>query len=209
MVKVKIKKDERRISYDSEKFMWEADIDFDKFKEDIIIKGTTRELTDEERSNVIIAILNTHFFCKSSNYIPKLYLYKLKNRGLEKYEEKKQKSKSYSMLSEYIIELPKADKENVVISNLKTLYLNLRLEVKEAKEEKRTLSSVPFEIYGNLFEYHNYLRIMQNIKEEFEYALSKIYGKKLTIGFDGPRDQDGDKKRKISVILEEADKEAK
>lgn len=70
---VKINRSSSEIKYDDNKNMWSADIIFDVYQRAIYIYGTSRTLTETERSNVITEILNKFFF----NYMYKINLRKL------------------------------------------------------------------------------------------------------------------------------------
>ncbi|MBO5477695.1 MAG: hypothetical protein J6A15_08095 [Clostridia bacterium] len=59
---VKINRSSSEIKYDDDKNMWSADMIFDIPQRSINIYGTTRTLTENERSNIITEILNRFFF---------------------------------------------------------------------------------------------------------------------------------------------------
>lgn len=203
---VTVNREEGIIKYNSDKFKWEAEIEFDKYNDEIVIKNTTRELTDEERADIIIAILNKYYFGHTTNYTPYLYKYKLKNRGKEKYEEKNEYRKSYSIFMEYLLELPVNKNENKLLGVFRSLITNIRLEVKEAKLEKREFDAVPFVVEGCLFDYHCFIRIINNLKEEFNSFLSKVYGSPVKIILETEKNENinGNKSRILKVGFEEA-----
>lgn len=107
---------------------------------------------------------------------------KLKNRNLDKNEELNIKEKSYSMLAETIIQLPRNIGENETITEFRNIYFNLKLAVEEAKVNKKILvDDTDYNFYGNYVNYKKYSKVLSNLIPEFEYALSKLYGKKLEI----------------------------
>lgn len=179
---VNINRSSSEIKYDDDKNMWSADIIFDVYQKSIYLYGTTRTLTDVERSNIITEILNKFFF----NYINKInlkdylyfednvYLCKLKNRGLEKKEELKQQGTSYSILGETIMELPKHPLENSIISDIRNIYLYLKLAVEEGiQKNSMVFDSIPFEFEGDSHRYKRMLKILEELIPEFEDYLTK------------------------------------
>ncbi len=61
---VSISKSTSEIKYDDEVNMWYADIIFNVYDKNILIYGTTRKLTDKERSDIITELLNKYYFRK-------------------------------------------------------------------------------------------------------------------------------------------------
>ena len=190
---VNINRSSSEIKYDDDKNMWSADIIFDVYQKSIYLYGTTRALTKTERSNIITEILNRFFF----NYINKVnlkdylyfednvYLCKLKNRGLEKKEELKQQGMSYSILGESIIELPKHPLENSIISDIRTIYLHLKLAVEEGiKTNSMVFDSIPFEFEGDSYRYKRMLKILEELIPEFQEALSQLLCGKVIISIN-------------------------
>jgi len=179
---VKINRSSSEIKYDDDKNMWSADIIFDVYQKSIYLYGTTRTLTEVERSNIITEILNRFFF----NYINKInlkdylyfednvYLCKLKNRGLEKNEELKKQGMSYSILGESIIELPKHPLENSIITDIRNIYFYLKLAVEEGiKTNSMVFDSIPFEFEGDSHRYKRMLKILEELIPEFEDYLTQ------------------------------------
>ncbi len=113
-------------------------------------------------------------------------IYKLKNRGLGKKEEKKIKEISYSMLGEDIIELPKNDFECEKISEFRSIYLNLKIAVEDAKIEKKILNDdIKFKFEGTILDFKKYRKILDDLIPEFSHSLSKLYGRDICIKYSG------------------------
>lgn len=86
------------------------------------------------------------------------------------------------MLGEDIIELPKNESECKEISEFRSLYLNLKIAVEEAKREKRALNdTVDFIFEGTFLEWSRYNKILNDLTPEFIDSLSKLYGKTINI----------------------------
>lgn len=70
---VKINRSSNEIKYDDNISIWSADIIFEVNQKAVYIYGTSKALSDTERSNIITEILNKFFF----NFMEKLNLRKL------------------------------------------------------------------------------------------------------------------------------------
>ena len=184
MNSVKILKSSGEIFYDDNKNYWKADISTNIPNREINIFGTTRELTAEERSNIITQILNKFCF---GNYLDKerdIYLCKLKNRGMSKKEEQNIEDMSYSILGEYIIELPQNSDANPIVKDMRNLFINMRVWVKESLNRKEKIScTLPFKIYGKKREMKIFLNMFNSIKNEFEYYFFFFFGKEVEIKY--------------------------
>ncbi len=62
MSRIYINKSSSLIEYDDDNTAWTAEVIFDSEKKEVLLLGTTRCLTDIERSNIITEILNKYFF---------------------------------------------------------------------------------------------------------------------------------------------------
>lgn len=119
---------------------------------------------------------------------------------MDKKQENNLKERAYSMLGETIIELKKNDEECKKIAEFRAIYLNLRLEIREAQNEKRKLDdTVEFEFNGSAIEYNKYKRVLNELIPEFEDALSKMYNKKIQLNYFRIK-----KANKIIFTLQEA-----
>ncbi len=128
--------------------------------------------------NYLINIIFGNYLNREDN----IYLCKLKNRGLNKKEELKVNDISYSILAEDIIELPQNSDENEIVKSIRNIYINLKLEVDEAKRSNTILnSSIPFEYVGNMKEYRKIIKLFSQITHEIEYYFSKILNRKVKI----------------------------
>lgn len=182
---VKINKSSGLIEYDDNKnTFWEGDIIFRSNEKDIVILGSAHKLSAEERSNIITEILNKYFFGNYINRDDYIYMYKLKNRNAEKREEDNMTGKSFPILSETIIELPKNIEEDERITQFRNIYMHLKLAVKEAmQKDKDILDDIDYEFYGTILEYRRYKSILNNLIPDFEYSLSNLCGRKLEIEY--------------------------
>ncbi len=139
-------------------------------------------LTDIERSNIIVKILNKYYFGNYLDYEEDIYLCKLKNRGLSKKEEQNLEEMSFSILGEYVIELPQAENANPIVKDIRCLFINLRIYIDEAIKNKSKISyTLPFKIYSEKRDVKKFLKIINNIKMEFEYYFFKMTGKNIQI----------------------------
>lgn len=181
---VKINKSIGLIEYDDNSNCWEADIIFRTDVKDIVLLGTAHKLTSEERSNIITEILNKYYFGNYINRDSYLYMYKLKNRNEEKSEENNTIGKSFPILAETIIELPKNVEENKNITQLRSIYKYLKLAVEEAlSDNKSVIDDIDYEFSGTYFEYRRYKTIIKNLLPDFEYYLTQMYGNKIKIEY--------------------------
>lgn len=182
MNSVKILKSSGEIYYDDNTNYWRADISFNVPNKEIIIYGTTRSLTDIERSNIIIEILNKYYFGSYLDYENDIYLCKLKNRGMSKKEEQNEEDMSYSILGEYVMELPQNDNANQMVKDIRNLFINMRIWVNESLRRKEEICcTLPFKIFGEKRELKRFLKIMKNITKEFEYYFFKMTNKEVKI----------------------------
>ena len=182
MNSVRILKSSGEIFYDDNKNYWKADISTNIPNREINIFGTTRQLSDEERSNIITEILNKFCFGNYLNSERDIYLCKLKNRGMSKKEEQNIEDMSYSILGEYIIELPQNNDANSIVKDMRNLFINIRIWVKECLNRKEKISSTPpFKVYGKKREMKIFLNMFNSIKNEFEYYFFKMTGKEIEI----------------------------
>lgn len=182
MNSVRILKSSGEIFYDDNKNYWKADISTNIPNREINIFGTTRQLSDEERSNIITEILNKFCFGNYLNSERDVYLCKLKNRGMSKKEEQNIEDMSYSILGEYIIELPQNNDANSIVKDMRNLFINIRIWVKECLNRKEKIScTLPFKIYGKKREMKIFLNMFNSIKNEFEYYFFKMTGKEIEI----------------------------
>ncbi len=180
MSNVKIDKASSYLKYENNNTSWTADIITNVYDKEIILLGTTRVLTNNERDDIITEILNKYAFGNYLNKEDGIWKCKLKNRGLEKYEEIKQNDmRSYSILTEEIVDYSKRQDDCDMLKVLRTLYLNLKIEVTENIKIKKIpqKTRLEFTFNGKKSEYKLFLDIISYIKEEFEDALSR-YAKK-------------------------------
>ena len=140
MESVKILKSSGEIFYDDNKNYWKADISWNIPCKKITIFGTTRALTDKERSNIITKLLNKFYFGNYLDYENDIYLCKLYNRDMSKKEEQDVEDMSYSILGEYILELPQSDDANQIVKDMRNLFVNMRIWVKESINRKEKIS---------------------------------------------------------------------
>lgn len=152
------------------------------------IIGTTRVLTNVERSNIITEILNKYAFGNYLNYENNVWLCKLKNRGLDKNVELSISSKSYSMIGEIVLEHKKNQKDSNMVKMLRNLYTNLKNEAveynKARKKNKDNIAfdkSISFTFYGKKYEYKYFEKIIKEIRWEFEDALSKYINHNINL----------------------------
>lgn len=181
---VKINKSSGLIEYDDNNTFWEGDIIFRSDEKDIVILGSAHKLSAEERSNIITEILNKYFFGNYINRDEYIYMYKLKNRNVEKREEENVKGRSFPILSETIIELPKNIEEDERITQFRNIYMHLKLAVKEAMQKSRyVLDDIDYDFYGTFLEHRRYKSILSNLIPDFEYSLSNLCGRKIEIEY--------------------------
>lgn len=182
---VKIDKSSGILQYDDSKVKWDADIIFDVSNKEIIIYKTTRKLTNQERNNIITKIINMYAFGNYFNNEPGILYCKLKNRGLEKKEEIFSKTKSYSIIGEEVLELPSNPDDSEIVKTLRNLYLNLKILACENKKKRKknhdAVSSLEFEIFGNRIKSNNLYKIIIDIKNEIEDAISKYINDPINI----------------------------
>lgn len=182
---VKIDKSSGILQYDDSKVKWDADIIFNVSNKEIIIYKTTRKLTNQERNNIITKIINMYAFGNYFNNEPGILYCKLKNRGLEKKEEIFSKTKSYSIIGEEVLELPSNPDDSEIVKILRNVYLNLKILACENKRKKKknhtAVSSLEFEIFGNRIKSNNLYKIIINIKNEIEDAISKYINDSINI----------------------------
>lgn len=182
MESVKILKSSGEIFYDDNKNYWKADISWNIPCKKITIFGTTRALTDKERSNIITKLLNKFYFGNYLDYENDIYLCKLYNRDMSKKEEQDVEDMSYSILGEYILELPQSDDANQIVKDMRNLFVNMRIWVKESINRKEKIScTLPFKIYGKKREMKIFLKMFNSIANEFEYYFFKMTGKEVEI----------------------------
>ena len=182
MESVKILKSGGEIFYDDNKNYWKADISWNIPCKKITIFGTTRALTDKERSNIITKLLNKFYFGNYLDYENDIYLCKLYNRDMSKKEEQDVEDMSYSILGEYILELPQSDDANQIVKDMRNLFVNMRIWVKESINRKEKIScTLPFKIYGKKREMKIFLKMFDSIAYEFEYYFFKMTGKEVEI----------------------------
>ena len=182
MESVKILKSSGEIFYDDNKNYWKADISWNIPCKKITIFGTTRALTDKERSNIITKLLNKFYFGNYLDYENDIYLCKLYNRDMSKKEEQDVEDMSYSILGEYILELPQSDDANQIVKDMRNLFVNMRIWVKESINRKEKIScTLPFKIYGKKREMKIFLKMFDSIAYEFEYYFFKTTGKEVEI----------------------------
>lgn len=182
MESVKILKSSGEIFYDDNKNYWKADISWNIPCKKITIFGTTRALTDKERSNIITKLLNKFYFGNYLDYENDIYLCKLYNRDMSKKEEQDVEDMSYSILGEYILELPQSDDANQIVKDMRNLFVNMRIWVKESINRKEKIScTLPFKIYGKKREMKIFLKMFNSIANEFEYYFFKMTGKEVQI----------------------------
>ena len=179
---VKIYKSSNYIKYDDNIDIWEGDIIFNVTKYCVDIYGTSRELNDTERSNIITEILNRYAFGSYLDREEDIYMSKLRNRGLEKYEELGLEEKySYSMLGETIIELKENEDECDAIKSLRNIYLNLKISAKEIEKGYRLRDILVFNVDSNSIEYNKLKKILLFLVPEFETGLSNITKRNMEI----------------------------
>lgn len=182
---VKIDKSSGILQYDDSKVKWDADIIFNVSNKEILIYKTTRKLTNQERNNIITKIINMYAFGNYFNNEPGILYCKLKNRGLEKKEEIFSKTKSYSIIGEEVLELPSNPDDSEIVKTLRNLYLNLKILACENKKKRKknhtAVSSLEFEIFGNRIKSNNLYKIIINIKNEIEDAISKYINDPINI----------------------------
>lgn len=195
---VKINLSSSYIEYDDGKDFWNADILYvyneQEEGKEIRIIGTTRTLTDEERNNIIIELLNKFAF---GNYLQKeyeLWKCKLKNRGLEKKVELGCKDEmSYSIIGEEVLELSGNVNDCEIVRVLREIYLNLRIQAVEYKNNleskiitayKTPWNSISFNFEGTRYEYNTICKILNSIKHEFEDAISKHINHKIILNIE-------------------------
>lgn len=182
---VKIDKSSGILQYDDSKVKWDADIIFNVSNKEILIYKTTRKLTNQERNNIITKIINMYAFGNYFNNEPGILYCKLKNRGLEKKEEIFSKTKSYSIIGEEVLELPSNPDDSEIVKILRNVYLNLKILACENKRKRKknhtAVSSLEFEIFGNRIKSNNLYKIIINIKNEIEDAISKYINDSINI----------------------------
>lgn len=179
---VKIYKSSNYIKYDDNIDIWEGDIIFNVTKYCVDIYGTSRELNDTERSIIITEILNRYAFGSYLDREEDIYMSKLRNRGLEKYEELGLEEKySYSMLGETIIELKENEDECDAIKSLRNIYLNLKISAKEIEKGYRLRDILVFNVDSNSIEYNKLKKILLFLVPEFETGLSNITKRNMEI----------------------------
>ncbi len=182
---VKIDKSSGILQYDDSKVKWDADIIFNVSNKEILIYKTTRKLTNQERNNIITKIINMYAFGNYFNNEPGILYCKLKNRGLEKKEEIFSKTKSYSIIGEEVLELPSNPDDSEIVKILRNVYLNLKILACENKRKRKknhtAVSSLEFEIFGNRIKSNNLYKIIINIKNEIEDAISKYINDPINI----------------------------
>lgn len=182
---VKIDKSSGILQYDDSKVKWDADIIFNVSNKEILIYKTTRKLTNQERNNIITKIINMYAFGNYFNNEPGILYCKLKNRGQEKKEEIFSKTKSYSIIGEEVLELPSNPDDSEIVKTLRNLYLNLKILACENKKKRKknhtAVSSLEFEIFGNRIKSNNLYKIIINIKNEIEDAISKYINDPINI----------------------------
>lgn len=184
MSNVKIDKASSYLKYENNNTSWTADIITNVYDKEIILLGTTRVLTNNERDDIITEILNKYAFGNYFNKEDGIWKCKLKNRGLEKYEEIKQNDKkSYSLITEEIVDYSKRQDDCDMLKVLRTLYLNLKIEVTENIKTMKIpqKARLEFAFCGRKSEYKLFLDIISYIKEEFEDALSRYANKNVYI----------------------------
>ncbi len=184
MSNVKIDKASSYLKYETNNTSWNADIITNVYDKEIILLGTTRALTNNERDDIIAEILNKYAFGSYFNKEEGIWKCKLKNRGLEKYEELNQNNmKSYSLLTEEIVEYSKRQDDCDMLKVLRMLYLYLKIEVTENIKIKKIpqKTRLEFTFNGKKSEYNLFFDIISFIKEEFEDALSRYANKNVYI----------------------------
>lgn len=213
---VKINLSSSYIEYDDGKDFWNADILYvyneEEKKKEIQIVGKTRILTDEERNNIITELLNTFAF---GNYLQnehELWLCKLKNRRLEKKVELGLENEmSYSIIGEEVLELSENVNDCEIVKVLRELYLNLRIQAVEYKNNlkskiitnhKTPWNSISFNFEGSRNEYKTICKILNSIKYEFEDALSKHINHKILIDIE--KSKIANRKATIQIQFKEA-----
>lgn len=203
---VKIDKSSGILQYDDSKVKWDADIIFNVSNKEIIIYKTTRKLTNQERNNIITKIINMYAFGNYFNNEPGILYCKLKNRGLEKKEEIFSKTKSYSIIGEEVLELPSNPDDSEIVKTLRNLYLNLKILACENKKKRKknhtAASSLEFEIFGNRIKSNNLYKIIINIKNEIEDAISKYINDPINI--DIIKGRTAKDKTNITFFIKEA-----
>lgn len=101
---------------------------------------------------------------------------------MDKKEELKFNGMSYSILGETIIELPKHPLENSIISDIRSIYHYLKIAVEESIMSNTTVyDNVPFVFDGDLHRYKKLMKILDELKVEFEDSLSRLLNRKVVI----------------------------
>lgn len=205
---VKIDKSSGILQYDDSKVKWDADIIFNVSNKEILIYKTTRKLTNQERNNIITKIINMYAFGNYFNNEPGILYCKLKNRGLEKKEEifSKTKTKSYSIIGEEVLELSSNPDDSEIVKILRNVYLNLKILACENKRKRKknhtAVSSLEFEIFGNRIKSNNLYKIIINIKNEIEDAISNYIN--YPINIDIIKGRTAKDKTNITFFIKEA-----
>lgn len=207
---VKIDKSSGILQYDDSKVKWDADIIFNVSNKEILIYKTTRKLTNQERNNIITKIINTYAFGNYFNSEPGILYCKLKNRGQEKKEEifskTKTKSYSYSIIGEEVLELSSNPDDSEIVKILRNVYLNLKILACENKRKRKknhtAVSFLEFEIFGNRIKSNNLYKIIINIKNEIEDAISKYINDPINI--DIIKGRTAKDKTNITFFIKEA-----
>jgi hypothetical protein len=120
-----------------------------------------------------------------------IWLCKLKNRGMEKNEELNHLANmSYSIIGEEILELSANENDCELVKCLRNLYLNLKLQAMEYKENikakidltyKTPWNYISFDFYGSRREYKQFIKIINAIQYEIEDALSKYINHQIKL----------------------------
>lgn len=204
MSSLKINKSTNFIEYTSDEVTWFADIYFNVQEREILLIGTTRNLTDNEREDIITEILSKYAF---GNYINKetdIWKCKLKNRAKEKYEERQKNKMSYSLIGEKILEYNVNHNDPSIVILLKNVYTNLKIELLDMLERKKHMSTLEFNFSGAKYEYKLCLRILDYILKEMENELSLYVDKNVTLNFVKGKYNFNEKNAKILFVIKEA-----
>lgn len=102
---------------------------------------------------------------------------------MSKKEEQEVEDMSFSILGEYVMELPQNRNANPIVKDIRSLFINLRICINENLKNNNSKISctLPFEIYGEKRELKKFFKIVSNIEREFEYYFFKTTKKNIQI----------------------------